>query len=404
VEGQPRRGIRWFSQVTAALVAALTLAGCASAPSSSSRPPGKTTTSTAPTTAPTTTRRGFSPVSVTCASAKTGWVLGTVSAGSVSKLAVVHTTDGGSTWTSSPAPDVTFDSGARDLATIRFADSKNGWITAPVTTTSSGPLPSTLWSTHDGGVSWQQVAVPDGGHVTALEASDGAFQLAELATKGSEGTAVFLYSAAAASDSWVRSGTSLPIGAGPVASAQLTLQGGEGWAMEVDRTVGAGARLISGAWELWTPPCSDANGSASVAASSTTDLVALCDEGSWGPPSAGTSAGPWLFDSSDGGSHFVAVGALPKTAASGAYSVATPPGEPKVVVVGGSGLVATFDGGNTWSTVYPASPRQVRVLGFTTPDEGCAIVTGDTNASTLLMTHDGGATWTPVDLSGIATS
>lgn len=410
MEGRIRRPIRRPALVATVLLVAVTLAGCASTPSSSpKRPASSTTTSTttATTTSTTTTESsaGFSPVSVTFVSAKTGWVLGTVPAGSGVKLAAVHTTDGGITWARSPAPDVTLDDGARDLAIIRFADSGNGWITAPDTTTSSGPLPSTLWSTHDGGASWQQVAVPGGGHVTALEASGGVFQLAELATKGNGGTAVYVYSSAATSDSWVRSGTSLPIGAGPVPSAQLTLQGGGGWALEVDRTVGAGARLVSSAWEPWNPPCTDANGSASIAASSTTDLVALCHEGVWGPPPAGTTTGPWLFDSSDGGSDFAAVGAIPTTAAaSGAYSVATPPGEPQVVVVGGSGLVATFDGGHTWKTVYSASGGQVRVVGFTTATQGVAIVTGDTNISTLLMTRDAGATWNPVRLSGIATS
>jgi photosystem II stability/assembly factor-like uncharacterized protein len=413
VEGRIRRPIRRSALVATVLLVAVTAAGCASTPlSSPKRPASSTTTSTtmATTTSTTTTTTtessaGFSPVSVTFVSADTGWVLGTVPAGSGVKLAVVHTTDGGVTWARSPAPDVTFENGARDLASIRFADSRNGWITAPVTTTSSGPLPSTLWSSHDGGASWQPVAVPGGGHVTALEASGGVFQLAELATTGTDGTAVYLYSSAATSDSWVRSGTSLPIGAGPAPSAQLTLQGGEGWAMEVDRTVGAGARLASGAWEPWTPPCTDANGSASVAASSTTDLVAVCDEGVWGPPPAGTTTGPWLFDSSDAGSDFAVVGAIPTTAAAGgAYSVATPPGEPQVVVVGGSGLVATFDGGHTWKTVYSASAGQVRVVGFTTATQGVAIVTGDTNISTLLMTRDAGATWNPVGLSGSATS
>jgi len=124
-----------------------------------------------------------------------------------------------------------------------------------------------------------------------------------------------------------------------------------------------------------------------------------------GPPPAGTTTGPWLFDSSDGGSDFAAVGAIPTTAAaSGAYSVATPPGEPQVVVVGGSGLVATFDGGHTWKTVYGASGGQVRVDAFTTATQGVAIVTGGTKVSTLLMTRNGGATWNPVRLSGIATS
>lgn len=277
--------------------------------------PSPTTTTTTMSTPASKAPAGFSPVSVTFVSAESGWVLGTVPAGSGAELAIAHTTDGGITWSKSPAPDVTFDGAAAGSAIIAFADPTNGWITAPLTNTDLGPLPSTLWSTHDGGVSWQQVAVPHGGHVTALDASGGVFQLAELAPNGSDGTVVYLYSSAATSDTWARSATSLPIGAGPVASAQLTLQGGEGWAIETDRTVGDGARLTSGTWGPWTPPCTYADGSASLAASSTTDLVALCHEGVWGPPPAGTTTGPWLFASSDGGSDFVAAGAVPTTAA-----------------------------------------------------------------------------------------
>lgn len=409
--------VRRCAPVMAAFVCSVALAGCASTPSSSPKVPAKsTTTASTPTTAPTTQstgatttttapRVGFSPLSVTFASANTGWVLGTVPDGSGTKLAVVHTADSGRTWSKIPAPGVTFgtsDVGGPEL--IRFADPEDGWISTVVVTSQSGPYPSILWSTHDGGASWQQIPVPGDGNVSALGTSDGVFQMADMVTTGN-GETISLYSAAAPTDTWVRAATSLPIGAGPVPYARLTLQGSGGWAMEIDRTVGAGARLTSGAWEAWTPPCSDANGGALLGASSTTDIVAVCDEGLWGPPPAGTTTGPWLFESSDGGRHFTAVGAIPKTEAIGdAYSVAMPPGEPEVVVVGGTGLGASFDGGRTWKTVYSASPGQVRVLGFTTASQGFAIVTGGTDASTLLMTHDGGATWASVDLSGVTTS
>ncbi len=402
MDRQNRRPIRWHTPVTATLLAAVILAGCASTPSSS---PTHTATTTTTTSTSTTTEApaGFSPVSESFVSARTGWVLGTVPDGSSVELAVVHTSDGGITWSRSPAPDVTFDDGDRGAAIIRFADQLDGWIMAPVTTTPSRPPLTTLWSTHDGGASWHEVAVPGGGHVTALQASDGAFQ---LATIGSNVYAVYLYSAAARSDYWARSATSLPGGAGPVASAQLTLRGGEGWAVEVDRTVVAGARLTSGTWAPWTPPCRDALGPAWLAASSSTDLVALCEEGVWGPPPPDTTTGSWLFASSDGGDTFSAVGAIPEPeAGDAAYSVATPPGKPRVVVVAeGSGLAATFDGGHTWRNVYSAPAGQVRVIAFTTATQGEAIVTGDTNVSTLLMTRDGGAVWYPVRLSGIPTS
>lgn len=397
-----RRLVRWHMPLTTMAVAAATLAGLASPASSSPTRPTETTTTSA-LAAPAATAAGvpagFSPVSVSFVSAKTGWVLGTVPAGSGVDLTVAHTTDGGTTWSRSAAPDVTVDDADRGAAVIRFANPANGWIMAPVTTTHARPPLTTLWSTHDGGAGWHRVAVPGGGHVTALGASGGAFQLAELATIGSAAPVVRLYSAAATSNSWIRSATSLLIGAGPVASAQLTLLGKRGWAVEVDRTVIAGARLTSGTWAPWTPPCRDALGAAWLAASSAANLVALCEEGGWGPPPAGITTGPWLFASSDGGDTFVAVGAIPKPEAGDAdYSVAVPPGAPQVVVVGGSGLAATFDGGRTWRTVYSAPTGQVRFIAFATATQGAAIVTRGTSASTLLMTRDGGAIWSPARL------
>ena len=386
----------------AALGAAITLVVCTGAASSSPRhATGQWRSGSVTTTTPRAPAR-FSAVSVTFVSAGTGWVLGTVPAGSGAKLAVDHTADGGTSWSASPAPKAVF--GARDTldgAIIRFADPEDGWIAAPEPGATNGLL-SVLWSTHDGGASWHRVGVPGGGVVAALESSGGVFQLATT-----KATVVQIYSTPAARSAWVRSATSLPVGAGPVPSAGLVLHGGAGWLVENDRIVVAGARLASGRWARWVPPCRNANGKASYAASSTTDLVAVCDEGVWGPPAPGTTAEAWLFASGDAGGHFHAVGQIVTSRIRGVDSVgsvATPPGEPQVVVVGGLGMAATFDGGHTWRTVYsgPAG-REVRVAGFTTARQGVAIATGGARPSTLLMTRDGGRTWSPVRLPRSAT-
>ena len=121
------------------VAAGLTLTACASttAPSVSSssasstprRPaasqPGGATTTTAP-AAP--VAAGFAPLSVTFVSAQVGWVLGTAPSGDGTRLAVAHTTDGGTTWSQGPAPAVTFGTGgAANGARIRFADPADGW-------------------------------------------------------------------------------------------------------------------------------------------------------------------------------------------------------------------------------------------------------------------------------------
>jgi photosystem II stability/assembly factor-like uncharacterized protein len=400
VRAPERRAIGWHAALGALLSAAVMLVGFTGTASSSPRPSADQRRSGSAATTTTRAFPGFSAVSVTFVSAGTGWVLGTVPAGPGAKLAVDHTVDGGTSWSTSSAPDVTYGAGgAVDGAIIRFADPEDGWIAAPAPTNGSLSL---LWSTHDGGASWHRVAVPGGGGVAALEASGGVFQLATMKTG-----VVQIYSTPAARTAWARSATRLPLGAGPVPSAELVLQGSAGWLVENDRTVVAGARLASGRWERWAPPCRNANGSVSLAASSTTDLVAVCDEGVWGPPGPGTTAQAWLFASDDAGGHFRAVGQIVTSHIKGVASVgsvAMPPGKPQVVVVGGLGIGATFDGGRTWRTVYSGPPaREVRVVGFITARQGVAILTGGARSSALLMTRDGGETWRPVTLPRSAT-
>jgi photosystem II stability/assembly factor-like uncharacterized protein len=83
--------------------------------------------------------------------------------------------------------------------------------------------------------------------------------------------------------------------------------------------------------------------------------------------------------------------------------------DPSVAVLAsGSDILATFDGGSTWTTVYmgPAS-QGIDYLGFTTTTQGVAIelespicsTSGCTSpAGSLLMTHDGGHEWAPVPI------
>ncbi len=60
---------------------------------------------------------------------------------------------------------------------------------------------------------------------------------------------------------------------------------------------------------------------------------------------------------------------------------------------GGSELVASFDGGVTWSVVLslPGAGSQSD-LGFTTADQGVVIASSE-GSSQLFVTRDGGRTW-----------
>lgn len=374
----------------------------------------------------------FQPEAVTFVSALQGWVAGQVPCGagrSGGCLAMGRTTNGGQTWTAAPAPAATISSAyGANAVSVRFADPSDGWIYAV--------NPTRVWSTHDGGSVWQQVqstGLPPSATITAMEASGGYVWIAVLPPNLDT---VHLERSPVSRDAWVDIDTGVPIGAGPVPATQLVLHGRYGWLLENDRTVVGGARLNgAGQWLPWTPPCAAANGTANLAASSASDLVALCQEGVWGPArnlpagAAGSSApSTWVFTSSDGGSSFQAVGAVP-AGSGGPHSTGpdstgpnstgsgttgptttalTPAGvaspAPATIVRGvlqstGAGetgvLSASFDGGHTWRTVLQA-PSVVRWedLGFTTLTQG--VVIGSTpSESTFYMTRNGGQTWAP---------
>jgi hypothetical protein len=215
---------------------------------------------------------------------------------------------------------------------------------------------------------------------------------------------IHLATSPVSSDGWADIDTGVAVGAGPVPTAQLVLQKSQGWLLENDRTVVGGARLNdAGAWTAWTPPCRTANGTATLAASTPTDLMAVCQEGQWGPagnlPAGAQVPATWLYRSGDGGATFQAVGAIPGTG--GVTSLASP--APSTVVFGGTGasdaaeLRATFDGGHTWQVVYRNPQVQTWLyLGFTTLTQGVAIGAGANGSAVLAMTRDGGHTWTAV--------
>jgi photosystem II stability/assembly factor-like uncharacterized protein len=281
---------------------------------------------------------------------------------------------------------------------VRFADARDGWIYTD--------HPGSLWATHDAGGTWRQIAVPAlsaGGAIVAMEAGAGGVQVVII--PGDGGT-IQVTTSSVATDSWVQTGTGVMIGAGPVPETQLVIQKSQGWLLENDRTVVGGARLNGpGSWAAWTPPCQTANGPATLAASTPFDLVAVCQEGEWGParnlPPGSATPATWLFRSADGGASFQPVGPLP--AGAGAYNVASP--APSTVVVGGSGagpsaLTASFDAGRTWQTVYRNTAVQDwTYLGFTTLTQGVAIGSGGGGSSLLAMTRDGGRSWTVVSFA-----
>jgi hypothetical protein len=266
--------------------------------------------------------------------------------------------------------------GGAGVRKVRFADVSNGWVFDP-----------DLWVTHDGGSHWARPTLPLAGaaRVSDLGASAGVAHAVVFATN------VFdILTTPVGRDAWKLSPTKLPPGAGPVPVAQIVLQGASGWVLQNDRTVVNGARLVLGDWVPWQPPCANPSvgGPGMLAASTPTDLVAVCAEGRFSAPTVTVR----VYLSTDGVT-FPAKGTVVPSATD-VLGVASP--VPGTIVVADAGrLVATFDGTATWSTVFKGNPTLGwNDLGFTTPTQGVAIETGQSGA--LLMTHDGGHTWAPV--------
>jgi photosystem II stability/assembly factor-like uncharacterized protein len=333
---------------------------------------------------------GFRPMSVTFVSADEGWVLGSAPCSTGRCPVIAHTLDGGRKWSTIPAPQTSigttgqYDSNARGIAGLRFADARDGWAFGP-----------DLWATHDGGATWKRIDPFPGGAFLELASSRGTVHAVLYDASGS--TDFRIASAPVGGDDWTVSALKIPVGGGPVPAIQLVLSGDAGWVLENDRVSVAGARLVGSTWRAWDPACLDETAAAYLAASSAANVVAACDLGVWGPPPAGTTAGGHLYISHDGGVTFAKTGpTMPFTLG----QVVATPGTSTIVVAGSIGssrfLEGSFDGGKSWAPVHDAGTADLSELGFTTTEQGVAITTASTGASHLLMTRDGGHTWSQV--------
>jgi len=82
--------------------------------------------------------------------AQQGWLIVTLTSSSNFSIgAAFHTEDGGSTWTALPSPPA--------AGNISFATAQNGWMVG-------GPAQDQIWSTRDGGATWQSavISAPEG--------------------------------------------------------------------------------------------------------------------------------------------------------------------------------------------------------------------------------------------------
>ncbi len=385
-------------------------ASVASGPTTTTRPPAPSQAS-------------FEPSSVTFESAATGWTLGTEACSSGPCLTLLKTTNHGRTWSAQPLPSSLSSAADHEVAgsiaaahsvfgglDVRFANTQDGWIYGSLATIATAPASGVtyrpvLWSTHDGGVAWrsQPLAwVGGSGTVFDLEAADGTVYL--LAPNTSTGVTV--RSSPVGEDDWRVANTAHlgdPAGGG-VQTGSIVLSGANGWLVEGnDRGTTGSARLSNGTWVDWSPPCAAVGHSYSVPAASTPeDLVAGCTMGGFAypltksAPAGATLGSSWLYASTDAGDTFANGPELVPTRALYDYGVLASPVPGTVLMGRGTApgeLVASVDGGARWTVVYRAEPY---FLGFTTASQGVGLVQGTGDASTMIMTLDGGRRWARV--------
>jgi hypothetical protein len=244
---------------------------------------------------------------------------------------------------------------------------------------------ATLLGTDDGGVHWRVVRLPAAPN-QALEIARGVVYFVAWAAGDEPAQGFHVWSSPADHLSWVEDPLVLPVGAGPVPEQQLVFAGGDGWLLNSDRGVLGGARLSgAGRWTVWTPPCS---GFETLAPSTRSDLVALCDENGFGGPGPPR---PVLYTSHDGGVTFHHRMA---PAFGGAVGSPTPS---TVVIATGLVLWRTTDEGATWKIVANFGERDggsALELGFTTAAQGFVIE----SLGGVYITRNSGATWKHVTM------
>lgn len=160
-------------------------------------PPSGSRTTVPLTTGPTTTTMppkisGFLAQSASFVTADDGFVMGIVGCPKGVCLALRHTVDRGTRWTSVTPPQTTLgQANTGGVSELHFADSLNGWA-----------FGGTLWVTHDGAQHWHQVNL--GGDVVGMASGAGeAYALVgPCASSSACSGSGHLYRSAVGGDSW----------------------------------------------------------------------------------------------------------------------------------------------------------------------------------------------------------
>lgn len=344
---------------------------------------------------------GFVPATVSFATPLIGYALGAapcLGRGTGLCASLVASVDAGQHWVARTTPAVVVtDPYHRPV--LRFADALDGYVTAG----------GELYATHDGGVRWEMVELPDNAdpRVAAVELGGG---LVEVVAGDGGSAQLTLYRSPVEVDAFGEVPTVRLAGTGAV--IDLAVADGAAWL--IADPAGAGQRATAYAtsdgltWHQQPLPCRA--GESATAAVYAGDVAITCQA----TPTA-TGATKRVWTSSDHGRHFTRVGA---PAATGYVAGLALPAPATVVVAATADTDALYrsaDAGATFAVVYTSEGDGsggglgLADLAFSDSTHG-SVVLGDTGlyardqaqgshdvpAPRLLVTIDGGAHWVQV--------
>jgi len=331
---------------------------------------------------------GFAATSVTFVSADEAFVLGTAPCAHAPCTSIVRTLNRGASWVGLPAPVVPLGdpySGTSQPAVwgIRFASPGQGFV-----------FGNGLWATTDGGEHWAAVAGP-GGSVTDLEIIDGQVLVLTDACSAQSGCAQAetLERRALSGGPW---------------SVVTRVNGPRGIATQarVAAVLDDSGVLVTGdgglTFATHVTPCPGGSGSAgsAVAVTGPSSLALLCAGGA-----AMGSVQKTVYVTGNLGATWVKAGSPPLGGDPSGISGGTTGQLMVAAASGASWLYYSPDGGARWVVAYRAGDGGAGFndLGFTTPADGVAVhgpayLDGDKYGmpGQLLLTSDGGASWTAV--------
>lgn len=379
----------------------------------------------------------WSPLSVSLLRTGAGWALARHDCATGTCISLWRTTDRATTWRSISLPsrlrhvvDTTSppDASFAPLS-VSFVNAHDGLIYGsrqPRATNTGAYEPPTveLWSTHDGGVTWTSMPTRSLGirfDVLAVDANRGSI----YAIGWDSSQRLGLWRSPVSTNAWRRVSTPplLPAAGGTSMEAALVFNGTSGWLLVGnDRGVTGSARMTrAGRWVSWSSPCATIGDDFAVpVVYSPSTLVDVCQVGGYGgsvapsTPSRVRVGTDWLVRSRNGGLSFTParqvgvegrtqwleqVPGLPASPEPGVLFVARAIERAPTQTV--EHLLASRDGGRTWTSVYIARSElmgALQLVSFASAKLGVAINEESPTISSLVVTNDGGRTWRRVAL------